>query len=243
MKKEYFIMKRKTIGAIAVSLSAITAAFCLTACGSSDKSSSGTETTAATTAAAETTAAPSTEAPKSTLIGTWDSVEAPGTYYTFNEDGKGVLGGEGYTVNFTYVDKGTSVELTSEGTTSALVWNYTIEGDKLSMTDAEDTTTLTYTKGEAKTTDSSKPATENASSLVGTWACDTEEVTFTFNSDGTGSTKAGAIESSFTYVVNGSTVELNFANVDYPQTSKYTIEGDKLTMTDAANISVTYTKK
>ena len=230
-------MKKITIGAIALSLSAITAAFCLTACGNSDNSSGSTETTvAATTAAVETT-----EAAKSALIGTWDSVEAPGTYYTFNEDGTGIIGGEGYTMKIAYVDKGTSVEITSEGTTSALVWNYTIEGDKLAMKD-EDGATLTYTKGEAKSTDSTVSATENGSALVGTWVSDAEDESFTFNSDGTGFTKTGAYEASFTYVDNGTSVEIKYANVD-AQTTTYTIEGDKLTMTDEANVSVTFTKK
>lgn len=236
-------MKKITIGAIAISLSAITAAFCLTACGNSDKSSSTETTAAATTAAVETTAAPATtEAAKSALIGTWDSVEAPGTYYTFNEDGTGVIGGEGYTIKMNYVDKGASVELTSEGNTSALVWNYTIEGDKLSMTDA-DGATLTYTKGEAKSTEGTVSATENGSALVGTWVSDKEEDgSFTFNADGTGIIKTGAYEESFTYVDNGSSVEIKFANAD-AQSSTYTIEGDKLTMTDAANVSTTYTKQ
>ncbi len=236
-------MKKITIGAIAISLSAITAAFALTGCGNSGGSSSSTETTAAaTTAAVETTAAPATtEAAKSVLIGTWDSVEAPGTYYTFNEDGTGVIGGEGYTIKMNYVDKGASVELTSEGNTSALVWNYTIEGDKLSMTDA-DGATLTYTKGEAKSTEGTVSATENGSVLAGTWNSDKEEGSITFNSDGTGVIKTGAYEESFTYVDNGSSVEIKFANAD-AQSSTYTIEGDKLTMTDAANVSTTYTKQ
>ena len=82
----------------------------------------------------------------SSIIGSWDSIEAPGTVYTFNEDGTGALDASGVIMNFTYVDKDGKVEITYEGTDTALVCEYTVKDNVLSLIDTEMGTTLTYNK-------------------------------------------------------------------------------------------------
>ena len=96
---------------------------CLTACG-------GKTDTGATTA----------------LVGTWSANEAEGSAYIFNEDGTGKwTTPDGLEMNFTYVDNGASVEITYEGSASAQIWSYTIDGSILSMTDSDSGSVLTYT--------------------------------------------------------------------------------------------------
>lgn len=118
-------MKRTTISVIALTLCVLFAASCFAACGGSNGGSdNGT----------------------ASIIGSWDSIEAPGTVYTFNKDGTGVLDASGVTMYFTYVDKDGKIELTYEDTSSAQISEYTIKDDVLSLKDAEMGTTLTYKK-------------------------------------------------------------------------------------------------
>ncbi|MBQ3265042.1 MAG: hypothetical protein IJH07_04620 [Ruminococcus sp.] len=221
-------MKKTIITSIALSLCALTAAFCFTACGSANNSSDGTTTTAAV----ETT-----EAAKAALVGTWESAEAPGTYYTFNEDGTGSLDGTGYSTAFKYVDKGTKVEIIYGEATTGDESDYTIKGDTLTIGG------LTYKK-----TDGTKKAVESSatpqpdSALLGTWENTDEEGSVIFNADGTGTVKSKAIESAFTFEDKGSSVEMKFTGTD-AQTSSYTIEDGKLTVTAADGTVSHYTKK
>jgi len=83
---------------------------------------------------------------KSALIGKWESVDAPGTFYEFNEDGKGVLSGTGYSMDFTYTEKDNKIELSRDGELLTFKYEYAIEGDTLSLKDEETGTTLTYSK-------------------------------------------------------------------------------------------------
>ena len=114
-------MKRTIISVIALTLCLLFAASCFVACGGSDNG-------------------------KSALIGSWDSVEAPGTVYTFNEDGSGTLDASGTVLKFTYTDKDGKLDLTYEGTTAPLTSTYTIKDSVLSVTDDSTQTTLTYKK-------------------------------------------------------------------------------------------------
>ncbi|MBQ9673534.1 MAG: hypothetical protein IJV39_02790 [Ruminococcus sp.] len=226
-------MKKIVITSVALSLCALTAVFCFTACGNADNSSDSTTTTAAV----ETT-----EAAKTALVGTWESVEAPGTSYTFNEDGTGSLNGEGYSTEFKYVDKGSKVEFIYGETTTGEENDYTIKGDTLSLT-SEGYGTLTYKK-----TDDTQKATESSavaqpdSALLGTWKNTKEDETLTFNADGTGSIKSKATKSSFTFEDKGSSVELKFATTD-SQTISYTLKDGKLTITAADGTVSHFTKK
>ena len=120
-------MTRKLISTLALTLCVLMTVFCFAACGNSGNSDTS-------------------DSGKSTLVGTWESVEAPGTAYIFNDDGTGALDASGTKLNFTYEDKGASVEIAYEGTSSADVYEYTIEGSKLSMTDTGTSTVYTYTK-------------------------------------------------------------------------------------------------
>ena len=117
-------MKRKLISTLTLTLCVLMTVLCLAACGESGSSDSGS----------------------SALVGTWESVEAPGNAYIFNEDGTGAWDMSGTKINFTYEDKGTSVEITYEGTNMALVYDYTLDGSKLTTTDRDTSTVLNYTK-------------------------------------------------------------------------------------------------
>ena len=117
-------MKRKTIRLISISLCICMALFCFAACGGSKSDDSGS----------------------TGIVGTWESVEAPGCFYNFNEDGSGNFDSEGDILNLTYTVNGNNVEITWEGSSTPQIWEYKIEGDTLSLTNTEYSQTLTYTK-------------------------------------------------------------------------------------------------
>ena len=123
-------MKRKLFTVIALTLCVLMTALCLTACGGK-----GSGDAAADDA-------------RSALLGTWSANEAEGCAYIFNEGGKGAwdTGVEGAEMNFTYADKGTTVEITYEGSSSTQIWEYAIDGNNLTMTDTDTGSVLTYTK-------------------------------------------------------------------------------------------------
>lgn len=229
-------MKKTIITTIAVSLCALTAGFCFTGCGNTNTSSTATASAATATAAAETT-----EAAKSALAGTWESVEAPGTSYTFNEDGTGSIDGTGYSTPFNYTDKGDKIVFTYEGSTAGQESKYTIKNDTLSIT-SDDSTTLTYKKTDKKKAAESSAVAQPDSKLLGTWQSTDEDADITFNEDGTGSIKAKATETKFTFEDKGESVEVKLGNTD-PQTSAYKIEDGKLTMTAADGTVSHFTKK
>lgn len=233
-------MKRKALSAVALTLCALVAVFCFTACGNSSSSSKTSSETSskADTAATEAT----TEAAKAALVGKWDSQEAEGTSITFKADGTGVLAGTGYAMNFTYVDNGDSVDLTLNETETQNS-KYTIEGDILSMEDTETGTVLTYKKGDdADTTEAASATPQPDSALLGTWESEEDGSSFIFSEDGNGSYTLNSVEYKFTFVDNGSSLELNFAAMG-PQSSTYTIDGDKLSITDSGNTTKVFTKK
>ena len=223
-------MKKTIITSIAVSLCALTAVFCFTACGNANNSSSNTKTTSAT------------EEAKSSLVGTWESVEAAGTSYTFNEDGTGAINGVGYSTPFKYTDNGSTIEFTYDGAAADMKSDYKIEGDTLSITN-DDSNTLTYKKtdGTPKATESTAKAQPD-SALLGTWQSDEDDATITYNEDGTGTIKSKATETTFTFEDKGSTVDVSIANTE-TQTSSYVIDGSKLTMTAADGTVSHFTKK
>ena len=110
-------MKRRIISVIALTLCALIAALSFTACGG-----------------------------KNELIGSWDSVEAPGSVYTFEEGGSGNLNSSGMVMNFTYTTGNGKISITYEGSTSAQTVEYSIKGSVLTLTDPETGSTLTYNK-------------------------------------------------------------------------------------------------
>ncbi len=112
-------MKRKMISTLALTLCVLMTVLCLAACGGS----------------------------KSALVGTWESVEAPGASITFKADGTGSMDASGISVTFTYEDKDNTVKVINDlNKEQTIVYEYTIDGDKLSLKDKDTETTLTYTK-------------------------------------------------------------------------------------------------
>ena len=133
------------IGAIMIYACTLTATFCFTGC-ESTSNNSNTGTTAAVTTVSVTTAQKSViTAVKSAIIGSWDSELAPGTVYTFKEDGTGQLDATGSIINFTYTDKSGKVEITYEGTKTPEIYGCTVTDGKLTM-NAGDGTSYTYVK-------------------------------------------------------------------------------------------------
>lgn len=119
-------MKKTLFTVTALTLCVLTTLLCLTAC-AGKKADGGGDASA--------------------LLGTWSANEAEGCAYTFNEDGKGVWdAGEGMLMNFTYADKGETVEITYEGASTTQIWEYTIDGANLTMKDTDTGSILTYTK-------------------------------------------------------------------------------------------------
>ena len=131
-------MKRNLICTIALTICILMLVLCFTACGSKDTKTPSNGKKTDTTAANEET--------KSLLIGTWAANESEGMSYIFNEDGTGKWDAGDYALDFNYVDKGNSIEITYKGSTDAQTWEYTISDDTLSMKDTDSGVTLTYTK-------------------------------------------------------------------------------------------------
>ncbi len=129
-------MTRKIIGAIALILCAMITVFCFTACGGGNGSGAKADDT---TAATEAT----TEEPKSSLIGTWEKSE-DNSVFTFNPDGTGTYSMGDNSLKFTFEDKGSEMvmKIDTVGTQNV---KYSIEGNKLTMTD-EAGVTVEYTK-------------------------------------------------------------------------------------------------
>ena len=70
-----------------------------------------------------------------TLVGQWEYAEG-GYVYTFNEDGTGSYLFGGTEMKFTYEDKGDCFSLLYDGNTTATDYDYSIEGEVLTMTDS-----------------------------------------------------------------------------------------------------------
>ena len=77
--------------------------------------------------------------------------------------------------------------------------------------------------------------------LVGKW--EYSSFVYTFNKDKTGTYDSLGTEMEFTYEDDGSTVSILYNGNTSPLELKYTIEGDKLIITDSFGTDVEYTKK
>lgn len=144
--KEVITMKKTAICAIALFVCTLTAIGCLAGCGSAGNSAK-TETTAAVTTAATaaTESAATAVAADSEIIGSWDSEEAPGTVYTFNQDGTGQLDASGSILSFTFTEQNGRVAISYGGSKTPEIYECDIFGGKLIM-NATDGTSYTYIK-------------------------------------------------------------------------------------------------
>lgn len=71
-----------------------------------------------------------------TLVGSWESDALADYIYTFNEDGTGNYSVAGLDMPFTYEDNGNSFSILYDGNTAATDFEYTIEGEKLTIIDS-----------------------------------------------------------------------------------------------------------
>lgn len=114
-------MKKTIVNGIVLILSVMLAAISLASCGSADS--------------------------KSVIIGSWDSVEAPGTVYVFNEDGTGALEMDGVTtMNYTYTEKDSEIEISYEGVVEPQVYTYKLNDTTLTLIDKSTDTAIDYIK-------------------------------------------------------------------------------------------------
>lgn len=98
----------------------------------SSEATAAAETEAPATAAqAETTAGNDSSA----LIGSWE-YESGGFTYTFNADGTGTYDVYGEVMNFTYTDNGSSIEMLFDDVDTPSTYEYSIEGDALTIKDS-----------------------------------------------------------------------------------------------------------
>ena len=66
------------------------------------------------------------------IVGSWKYNGSTTLMYTFNADGTGSYAGR----SFTYTDDGSSVTILYDGDTASGTYNYTIEGNTLTITDS-----------------------------------------------------------------------------------------------------------
>ena len=83
---------------------------------------------------------------KSALVGTWNSKDAEGTSITVKDDGTGSMDAAGISMDFKYTEKDNKVVLSRDNEELKFNYEYTIEGDTLSLKDEDTDSTLTYTK-------------------------------------------------------------------------------------------------
>lgn len=75
------------------------------------------------------------EAASGAIVGSWEYTSG-GYVYTFNADGTGNYTAGTTVMEFTYTDKGDSVEILYTGNTAPSVFKYTISGNTLSIEDS-----------------------------------------------------------------------------------------------------------
>ena len=167
-------MKKKMMQALVIAVSAAFAVCGFTGCtgGSGSKAESKTESGTESKAESKTESRAESKTEASSLIGSWDSVEAPGTVYTFNEDGTAILDMQGIEMRFTYTDKDGDLTLKSEASGAEEKFTYTISGNILSLHDLGLDNTLAYKKMNGKdpteSTSSEETDVERNYSIVGT---------------------------------------------------------------------------
>ena len=91
--------------------------------------------------------------------------------------------------------------------------------------------------------DDGKKEEEKTAAIVGTWEYAGIGCSYTFNEDGTGKYTFTGNEMPFTYKDDGSKLEIQYENSDFPNEFNYTIEGKTLHIEDSFGSIVDYTKK
>ncbi|MBE6737131.1 MAG: hypothetical protein E7566_00535 [Ruminococcaceae bacterium] len=117
---------KNTLKLIALILCLLFVASLMVACNKDNDKKAETQDT---TAIVETT----TETPKEAgLVGSWVSEDMPDYVYVFNADGTGTYS----VLKFTYEDLGEKISILFDGNTVASEFEYTIEGNKLTLIDS-----------------------------------------------------------------------------------------------------------
>ena len=136
----------KTIGKIIAVLTVLAMILSFAACGKSSDDKKEEEPSSSSANSENSSAEETAPAVASAIVGTWESIEAPGTSYTFNADGTGELKSDDLTIKLTYADEDAKLTINYIVSSDPQVWTYTIEGDTLTMTEQDTGTVLAYTK-------------------------------------------------------------------------------------------------
>ncbi len=192
---------------------------------------------AATTAPAATTAASDSSASEEKVAfpaGAWENSDVT---YTFESDGSGSV---------IHKDNGTGVPFqyeVSDGKNELTVHMGGVENtEKVAYAYSDGTLTLTFEDGRkvALTAAAGKEdAEEETKSVVGTWV--DSAITYTFNSDGSGSVinKDTGTGVPFDYEVSGSEITFHMGSVDNVDIASFELDGDTLALTFADGNSYT----
>lgn len=82
---------------------------------------------------------------KNSIVGSWKHESSDYTY-TFNKDKTGNYDAVGTIMKFTYEDRGNKLVILYNGNTSPFELDYSIDGDKLTITDSFGTPVIYYRK-------------------------------------------------------------------------------------------------
>ena len=78
--------------------------------------------------------------------------------------------------------------------------------------------------------------------IVGTWKDNIDGNIYTFNSDGTGQYKSSSIKANFEYEIEGNKIIITYTG-NAPYETIYSLNGNKLSMTNSYGVNITYYKK
>ena len=80
------------------------------------------------------------------IIGSWESVDSPGSFYSFNQKNKGFFDSDGMIMNFTYKIDGNKLEITWEGSSDPQIWEFKIVNNILGLKNEGSDAILSYKK-------------------------------------------------------------------------------------------------
>ena len=86
------------------------------------------------------------KAENQSIIGSWESVDSPGSFYSFNQKNKGFFDSDGMIMNFTYKIDGNKLEITWEGSSDPQIWEFKIVNNILGLKNEGSDAILSYKK-------------------------------------------------------------------------------------------------
>jgi hypothetical protein len=185
---------------------------------------------------------------QSSIVGTWEDGSGG---YTFNGDGTGstfTFGGDG-SVKFNYTINGDNITIRVEEDNFNFTSGYSVSGNTLTL-NYPDGRTAKYNKKDTSANNNNNTGTADPALLVGTWEYSMDEdfaLCYIFNADNTGTFIFVGDEMPMTYETNGNKLACTISySGSYTKVDEYTysISGDTLSLTDLEyGLTMKYTKK